>query len=68
MGETKESKKAKKGKHKQKASIGDLVFRVLIIVAIFFIVVITYSFYIRDMIEELKPNTNAIGTQIQNYR
>ena len=47
MKETKEDKKTKKGKHKAKATIGDIVFRVLILVAIFFIAAIAYTFYIR---------------------
>lgn len=50
MGETKENKKSKKGKHKAKATLGDIVFRVLLIVAIFFIAVISYIFYIRGII------------------
>lgn len=49
MGETKENKKIKKGKHKAKATFGDMVFRVLIIVAIFFIALITYVAYIGGM-------------------
>lgn len=49
MEETKENKKTKNGKHKEKPTIGDIIFRVLIIVAIFFIAVIAYTFYIRGM-------------------
>ena len=50
MEETKEKKKTKKGKHKAKATIGDIIFKVLIIVAIFFIAVITYTFYLRGFV------------------
>lgn len=49
MEETKEDKKIKKGKHKARPTFGDMVFRVLIIVAIFFIAVIAYTFYIKGM-------------------
>ena len=42
MEKTKENKKTKKGKHKEKTTLGDIVFRVIIIVAIFFTVLITY--------------------------
>ncbi len=49
MEETKENKKAKKGKHTEKPTIGDIIFRVLIMVAIFLIAVITYMFYIRGI-------------------
>lgn len=49
MEETKENKKIKKGKHKAKPTLGDIVFRVLIIVAIFFISVIAYTFYIKGL-------------------
>ena len=37
MKETKDSKKVKKGKHNAKPTIGDIIFRVLVLVAIFFI-------------------------------
>lgn len=37
---------AKKGKHKAKATIGDIVFRTLILVSIFFIAVIAYVYLI----------------------
>lgn len=50
MEETKENKKVKKGKHKAKATIGDIIFRVLIMLAIFFIAVISYVFYIRGIV------------------
>ena len=36
-----------KGKHKAKPTIGDLVFRVLVIVVIFFIALIAYASYIQ---------------------
>ncbi len=49
MGETKERRKNKKGKHKEKTTLGDIVFRVLVIVSIFFIALIAYVFYIRAM-------------------
>lgn len=47
MGETKENRRTRKARHKkEKATIGDIVFRVLIIVAIFFIALMTYMFYL----------------------
>lgn len=49
MGDTKENLKTKKGKHKAKPTIGDIIFRVLIIVAIFFIAVIAYASYIKGL-------------------
>ena len=49
MGETKENKKAKRGKHKEKATIGDIIFRVLIVGAIFCIAIISYVFYLRGI-------------------
>lgn len=38
-----------KGKHKTKATVGDIIFRVLIILAIFFIVLIAYMFYLQGI-------------------
>ena len=67
MGETKDDKKIKKGKHKAKPTIGDIIFRILIITAIFFISVIFYVFYIRNMSSELRSNGNEITTQIKKY-
>lgn len=49
MEETKEDKKIKKGKHKAKPTKGDMIFRVLMIVAIFLIAVISYTFYIKGL-------------------
>ncbi len=49
MEETKENKKVKKGKHKENPTIGDIIFRVLMIGAIFLIAVITYTFYLRGI-------------------
>lgn len=49
MEETKENKQVKKGKHKEKPTIGDIIFRVLIIVSIFLIAVIAYIFYIKGI-------------------
>lgn len=49
MEETKENKKTKRGKHKEKATIGDIIFRILIIGAIFCIAIITYVFYLRGI-------------------
>lgn len=51
MEETKENKKIKKGKHKEEITIGDIIFRVLIIASIFLIVVITYLFYIGGIVK-----------------
>ncbi len=50
MEETKENQKNKKGKHKAKATIGDIIFRCLIISAIFFIALIVYIGYIKGML------------------
>ncbi len=49
MEKTKEEPKVKKGKHKAKPTIGDIIFRILIMVAMFFIAVIAYTFYIRGI-------------------
>ena len=62
MGKTKENKKTTKGKHKAKPTIGDIIFRVLIIVMIFFIVVITYTVYLKDMVKQFIPN-NIVNIQ-----
>lgn len=40
-------KQGVKEKHKAKPTLGDLVFRVLVIVAIFFIALIAYASYIQ---------------------
>lgn len=45
--EVKKKEKNRKGKHSEKTSLGDIVFRVLIIVAIFFIALLAYAFYIQ---------------------
>ena len=42
-------KKVAKGKHKEEPTLGDIVFRVLIVVVIFFIAVIAYAFYIQGI-------------------
>ena len=39
----------KKGKHKEKATLGDIIFRTLIMVSIFFIVLIAYTTYIKGV-------------------
>lgn len=44
-----EGKKTTKGKHKEEPTLGDIVFRVLIVVVIFFIAVIAYGFYIQGI-------------------
>ena len=67
MGETKENKKVTKGKHKEKPTIGDIIFRVLVVVAIFFICVLFYTFYIRNISEQVNDN-NSVIRQIQTYR
>lgn len=41
--------KSKKGKHKANPTLGDIVFRVLIVVVIFFIALITYVSYIEGL-------------------
>ena len=50
MGETKENQRDKRGKHKEKPTIGDIIFRILIIGVIFFIAVIAYIFYLRGIV------------------
>ncbi len=47
--QTEEGKKVKKGKHKSKPTLGDIVFRVLIVVVIFFIAVIAYATYVQGL-------------------
>ena len=67
MGETKENKVEKKGKHKEKPTIGDIIFRVLVIVVIFFICLLFYVFYIKNMSEQINSD-NVVIRQIQTYR
>lgn len=63
MGETKESvTNRKKGKHKANPTLGDIVFRVLIVVVIFFVVLITYVSYLQGM----EQNSNVDNYQSQN--
>ena len=45
----KQEKVTKKGKHKAKPTLGDIVFRVLVVVVIFFIVVIAYVSYLQGI-------------------
>lgn len=68
MEETKEGRKTRRGRHKAKPTIGDIVFHVLIIVAIFFIVLIAYVFYIRGTVEDNNKNklNRAETTLIDN--
>lgn len=63
MEKTKENKEIKKGKHKANPTLGDIVFRVLIIVVIFFIVLISYVFYIQQVTENTR-NINKVNTTI----
>ena len=50
MKETKEGKNEKQsGKHKRKATIGDIIFRILIILGIFFSSMIAYIFYLQGV-------------------
>ncbi len=50
MEETKENKKVKRGKHKEKPTIGDMIFRVLIILAIFCSALIAYILYLQGIV------------------
>ena len=43
----KQEKVTKKGKHKAEPTLGDIVFRALVIVVIFFIVLIAYVSYLQ---------------------
>lgn len=54
-----EEKKVKKGKHKEEPTLGDIVFRVLIVVVIFFIAVIAYAFYIQGIGDTSSVDNNA---------
>ena len=45
----KQEKVTKKGKHKAKPTLGDIVFRVLVVVVIFFIVLIAYVSYLQGI-------------------
>ena len=53
MEETKEGKEkvktSKKAKHKAKLSIGDIIFRIVILVIIFLIVIIAYTFCLQQI-------------------
>ena len=59
--DTKKTKKTTKGKHKEEPTLGDIVFRVLIVVVIFFIAVIAYAFYIQGI-----NNTGYTNNLTQN--
>lgn len=63
---TKVNKKNKKGKHKATQTLGDIVFKVLVIVAIFFIVVIAYTFYIKGIQSEKDINNYVTQNIIRN--
>ena len=56
MEETKEGKEkvktSKKAKHKAKLSIGDIIFRIVILVIIFLIATITYIFYLQQITQD----------------
>lgn len=56
MEETKEGKEkvktSKKAKHKAKLSIGDIIFRIVILVIIFLIAIITYIFYLQQITQD----------------
>ena len=55
----KESKRENsKGKHKTKLTIGDIIFRVLVILAIFFSVIITYISYLQNVKNNSNYNNN----------
>ena len=67
MEKTKESKiktNKKTNKNKEKPTIGDIIFRVLILLAIFFIVVIMYVFYIKQTKENKVQYKNFNNVQI----
>lgn len=49
MKETKEDKKVRKEKHKEKSTKGDIIFRILILVSIFFIALIFYMSYLNGI-------------------
>lgn len=51
--------KSKKGKHKANPTLGDIVFRVLIIVVIFFIALIVYVSYIDGI--RTQENNNQLS-------
>ena len=68
MEETKENKKVKKGKHKEKATIGDIIFRILVIVSIFFICVLFYVFYIRNMSSEISNKETYTMQHFDDYK
>ena len=65
MEKTKENKKKTKSKQKEKASIGDIIFRTLIIIAIFFTVVIAYVFYLRGMFYESTVSSDINEKQLK---
>lgn len=64
MEETKEGKEkvktSKKAKHKAKLSIGDIIFRVVILVIIFFIVVIAYIFCLQQIKQGNTTNLDTV--------
>ena len=68
MEETKEKQKTQKGKHKEKPTIGDIIFRILVIVSIFLISVIFYVFYIRNTSSEIVNKGNYTIQQYKNHK
>lgn len=67
----KETKTSQKAKHKAKASIGDIIFRALVLIIIFFIVAIMYIFYVHQMTQKENIKTvddTSISSPIKEKR
>ncbi len=60
-----EGKKTTKGKHKEEPTLGDIVFRVLVIVVIFFIAVIAYASYIQGIKSDDNVNDSSSSNIIR---
>ena len=67
MEKTKENQRARRGRHKAKSTIGDKIFRVLVLIAIFIICLLFYVFYIKTMPTRISNDGNGVTTQIQKY-
>lgn len=65
----KEKKANKKNKEnnrgKEKPTIGDIIFRIVILLSIFFIVVISYVFYLRGIKSRASLNTYSTTQEVK---
>ena len=63
--EIKENEKKENNKGKEKVKIGYIIFSIIILVAIFFIVVISYVFYLRGIKSRASLNTYSTTQEVR---